>query len=196
QGARAALGRRRQRTGRRVKPVDVVNETKEKAREVASGGREKGSVAKRVLVSLAASAASGVTAYAARKAPGFVQRTLLPKLKELTSNGGALDKAKKAVESAVPAVGGGGQASQTRPRPRISNGEREKRQRERRHLPALRRGRQPARPDADGGSRAGRAPRRRRRRQGEGHGRRRQGRVLAGRREGAGARQEGLGLGP
>jgi len=111
--------------------VDVVNETKEKAREVASGGREKGSVAKRVLVSLAASAASGVTAYAARKAPGFVQRTLLPKLKELTSNGGALDKAKKAVESAVPAVGGGGQASQTRPRPRISNGEREKRQRER-----------------------------------------------------------------
>jgi hypothetical protein len=112
--------------------VDVVKETKEKAHEVASGGRDKGSVAKRVLVSLAASAASGVTAYAARKAPSFVQDKVLPKLKELTSNGGTLDKAKKAVEGVVPAVGGDRQqVARTPPRPRISNGEREKRQRER-----------------------------------------------------------------
>src|ERR671934_206933 len=105
QGARAALGRRRQRRGRRVKPVDVVKDTKEKAHEVTSGGREKGSVAKKVLVSLAASAASGATAYAARKVPGFVQDKVLPKLKEFASSGGTLDKAKQAVENAVPAIG-------------------------------------------------------------------------------------------
>jgi hypothetical protein len=116
--------------------VDVVKETKEKAREVTSGGREKGSVAKKVLVSLAASAASGATAYAARKAPAFVQGTVLPKLKELTSNGGVVDKAKKAVEkveSAVPALGDGGQASQSQAssRPKLSAAERQKRQRAR-----------------------------------------------------------------
>jgi hypothetical protein len=108
-----------------------VEETKEKAREVASGGRRKGSVAKKVLVSLAASAASGATAYAARKAPGFVQGTVLPKLKELTSNGGAVERAKKAVENAVPAVGGGQEAPRRSSRPRVSAAEREKRQRER-----------------------------------------------------------------
>jgi hypothetical protein len=113
-------------------PVDVVKETKEKAREVTSGGREKGSAGKKVLVSLAASAASGAAAYGARKVPGFVQDKVLPKLKELTSNGGALDKAKKAVENAVPAVGGAGQDSrQARQRPRVSAAERQRRQRER-----------------------------------------------------------------
>jgi len=111
--------------------VDVVEETKEKAREVTSGGREKGSVGKKLLVSLAASAASGATAYAARKAPGFVQEKVLPKLKELTSNGGAVDRAKKAVESAVPAAGGGEQTSQRPRQPKLSDAEREKRQRDR-----------------------------------------------------------------
>jgi hypothetical protein len=114
--------------------VDVVEETKEKAREVVSGGREKGSMTKRVLVSLAASAASGATAYAARKAPGFFEDKVLPKLKELTSNGGALDKAKSAVENAVPSVGGDGQGQETpqrSSRPRVSPAEAEKRQRER-----------------------------------------------------------------
>jgi hypothetical protein len=113
--------------------VDVVEETKEKAREVVSGGREKGSTTKRVLVSLAASAASGATAYAARKAPGFFQDKVLPKLKELTSNGGALDKAKQAVENAVPGVGGGNgqEAPRRSSRPRLSPAEAEKRQRER-----------------------------------------------------------------
>ena len=113
--------------------MDVVKETKEKAREVTSGGREKGSVGKKVLVSLAASAASGATAYAARKAPGFVQEKVLPKLKELTSDGGVVDKAKKAVENAVPAVGDGGPSSQSlgSSRPKLSDAEREKRQRER-----------------------------------------------------------------
>ena len=111
--------------------MDVVEETKEKAREVTSGGREKGSVGKKLLVSLAASAASGATAYAARKAPGFVQEKVLPKLKELTSNGGAVDRAKKAVESAVPAAGGGEQTSQRPRQPKLSDAEREKRQRDR-----------------------------------------------------------------
>ena len=114
--------------------MDVVEETKEKAREVVSGGREKGSMTKRVLVSLAASAASGATAYAARKAPRFFEDKVLPKLKELTSNGGALDKAKSAVENAVPGVGGDGQGQETprrSSRPRVSPAEAEKRQRER-----------------------------------------------------------------
>jgi hypothetical protein len=114
--------------------VDVVEQTKEKAREVVSGGREKGSMTKRVLVSLAASAASGATAYAARKAPGFFEDKVLPKLKELTSNGGAVDKAKSAVENAVPGAGGDGQGQETprrSSRPRVSPAEAEKRQRER-----------------------------------------------------------------
>ena len=114
--------------------MDVVEETKEKAREVVSGGREKGSMTKRVLVSLAASAASGATAYGARKAPAFFQDKVLPKLKELTSNGGTLDKAKSAVENAVPGIGGndGGQEGPRRSsRPRVSPAEAEKRQRER-----------------------------------------------------------------
>jgi hypothetical protein len=113
--------------------VDVVEETKEKAREVVSGGREKGSMTKRVLVSLAASAASGATAYAARKAPGFFQDRVLPKLKELTSNSGAVEKAKQAVESAVPGIGGGGEQEAPRrsSRPRVSPAQAEKRARER-----------------------------------------------------------------
>ena len=115
--------------------MDVVEETKEKAREVVSGGREKGSMTKRVLVSLAASAASGATAYGARKAPAFFQDKVLPKLKELTSNGGTLDKAKSAVENAVPGIGGddgGGQEAPRRSsRPKLSPAEAEKRQRER-----------------------------------------------------------------
>jgi hypothetical protein len=114
--------------------VDVVEETKEKAREVVSGGREKGSMTKRVLVSLAASAASGATAYAARKAPGFFEDKVLPKLKELTSNGGALDKAKSAVGDAVPGVGGGDNGQETprrSSRPKLSPAQAEKRQRER-----------------------------------------------------------------
>jgi hypothetical protein len=112
--------------------VDVVKETKEKAREVTSGDREKGSRARKVLVSLAASVASGAAAYAARKAPGFLEDKVLPKLKELASNsGGAVDRAKKVVESAVPAVGGDGQTPPASRRPRLSDDEREKRQRER-----------------------------------------------------------------
>jgi hypothetical protein len=113
--------------------VDVVKETKEKAREVASGDREKGSATKKVLVSLAASVASGATAYAARKAPGFFQDKVLPKLKELTSNGAAVEKAKKALENAVPGIGGdGGQEAQRgSSRPRVSPAEAEKRRRER-----------------------------------------------------------------
>jgi hypothetical protein len=113
--------------------VDVVEETKEKTREVVSGGREKSSMTKRVLVSLVASAASGVTAYAARKAPGFLQEKVLPKLKELASDGGTLDKAKQAVENAVPGASGGDsqEAPRRSSRPRVSPAEAEKRQRER-----------------------------------------------------------------
>jgi hypothetical protein len=113
--------------------VDVVEETKEKAGEVASGGRKKGSFGKKVLVSLAASAASGASAYAARKAPGFFQDKVLPKLKELASNGGAIEKAKNTVENAVPGIGGdhGPEAPRRSSRPRVTPAEAEKRRRER-----------------------------------------------------------------
>ena len=113
--------------------MDVVKETKEKARKATSRGDGGGkSLARKVLVPLAASAASGATAYAARKAPSFFQEKVLPKLKELASDGGALDKAKKAVESAVPsAVGGAGQEATSPPRRAVSSRERAKRQRER-----------------------------------------------------------------
>jgi len=113
--------------------VDVVEETKEKAREVVSGGREKSSMTKRVVVSLAASAASGATAYAARKAPGFFQDKVLPKLKELTSDGGAVEKAKNAVENVVPGIGAddGQEAPRRSSRPRVTPAQAEKRARER-----------------------------------------------------------------
>ena len=113
--------------------MDVVEETKEKAREVVSGGREKSSMTKRVVVSLAASAASGATAYAARKAPGFFQDKVLPKLKELTSDGGAVEKAKNAVENVVPGIGAddGQEAPRRSSRPRVTPAQAEKRARER-----------------------------------------------------------------
>ena len=113
--------------------MDVVEDTKEKAREVVSGGREKSSMTKRVVVSLAASAASGATAYAARKAPGFFQDKVLPKLKELTSDGGAVEKAKNAVENVVPGIGAddGQEAPRRSSRPRVTPAQAEKRARER-----------------------------------------------------------------
>ena len=122
--------------------MDVVNEAKDKVREVSSrevssrdGKKEKGSLAKRVLVPLAASAVSGATAYAARKVPGFFQEKVLPKLKE-AANGGTLDKAKEAVEGAVSGVAdrvspGGPPQQQERPRPKVSAAQRERNQRER-----------------------------------------------------------------
>ena len=116
--------------------MDVLNETKEKVREVTSRDRKKGSLAKRVLVPLAASAVSGATAYAARKAPGFFQEKVLPKLKEAAASGGKLDKAKEAVEGAVSGVTDrvgtvGSSPQQSRPRPKLSPAQRERRQRER-----------------------------------------------------------------
>jgi hypothetical protein len=118
--------------------MDVVDETKEKVREVTSrdGKKEKGSLAKRVLVPLAASAASGATAYAARKLPGLFQEKVVPKLKEV-ANGGSLDKAKEAVEGAVSGVTdrvgtvGPSQQPQEPPRPKVPAAQRERNQRER-----------------------------------------------------------------
>jgi hypothetical protein len=118
--------------------MDVVNEAKEKVKEATSrdGKKEKGSLAKRVLVPLAASAVSGATAYAARKAPAFFQEKVLPKLKEASANGGALDKAKEAVEGAVSGVAdrvasSGASPQQSRPQRTISDAQRQRNQRER-----------------------------------------------------------------
>ena len=117
--------------------MDVVNETKEKVREVTSrDGKKKGSLAKRMFVPLAASAVSGATAYAARKAPGFFQEKVLPKLKEASASGGKLDKAKEAVEGAVSGVSdrvapGGSSPQQNRSRAKLSPAQRQRQQRER-----------------------------------------------------------------
>ena len=117
--------------------MDAVEQAKEKVREVSGRdrGKEKGSLAKRLFVPLAASAVSGATAYAARKAPGLFQEKVLPKLKELASNGGTLEKAKKAVEDAVPGVGGssdgGAESQRERPRRKVSDEQRANQQRER-----------------------------------------------------------------
>jgi hypothetical protein len=116
--------------------MDIVNEAKEKAKEVTSrdGKKKKGSLAKRVLVPLAASAASGAAAYAARKAPDFFRQKVLPKLKEASADGGALDKAKEAVESAVSGVAdrvAPASPQQSRPRPKISDTQRARNQRAR-----------------------------------------------------------------
>jgi hypothetical protein len=113
--------------------VDAVEQAKEKVREVGSRGRRKDSLAKRLFVPVAASAVSGATAYLARKAPGFLQEKVLPKLKEMASNGGTLEKAKKAVEGAVPdsIPGIGGDGQRERPRRTMSDAQRAKQQRER-----------------------------------------------------------------
>jgi hypothetical protein len=114
--------------------VDAVEQAKEKVREVSGRERkDKGSLAKRLFVPLAASAVSGATAYAARKAPGYFQEKVLPKLKELASNGGTLEKAKKAVEDAVPSSvpGLGGDGQRERLRRKVSPEQRANQQRER-----------------------------------------------------------------
>ena len=111
---------------------ETVEQAKDKVREVGSRDREKKSLPRRLFVPLAASAVSGATAYAARKAPAYFQGKVLPKLKELkelASNGGTLEKAKKAVEGAVPGDGAGGQRE--RPRRKVSDQQRAKQQRER-----------------------------------------------------------------
>jgi hypothetical protein len=116
--------------------MDVVNETKEKVREATSRDGKKGSLAKRALVPLAASAVSGAAAYAVRKAPGFFQEKVLPKLKEV-ANGGTLDKAKEAVEGAVSGVServtsvGDSSRQQAPSRPKVSAAQHERNQRER-----------------------------------------------------------------
>ena len=118
--------------------MEVVNEAKEKVKEVTSrdGKKEKGSLAKRVFVPLAASAASGAVAYAARKAPDFLRQKVVPRIKELASDSGTLDKAKEAVEGAVSGVAdrvtpGGGSSPPSRSRPKLSQAQRERQQRER-----------------------------------------------------------------
>src|SRR5919202_1754689 len=92
--------------------MDAMNEAKEKVKEKADelrsndgGGKSLG---KKLLVPLAASAASATVAFAARRAPDFVRHKVLPKLKEATESGGGagatLAKAKDAVGETVSSV--------------------------------------------------------------------------------------------
>jgi hypothetical protein len=118
--------------------MTVVNEATEKVSEATSREDGKQPLAKKVLVPLAASAVSGAVAYAARKAPGFIQETLLPKLKEATESGGRFEKAREAVDGVVSTVSekvGASSGSQpkpdARPRQSVSAAEREKQRRER-----------------------------------------------------------------
>jgi hypothetical protein len=123
--------------------MDAVNEVKEKAKEKAEELRSNGggkSLAKKVLVPLAASAASATVAFAARRAPDFIRHKVLPKLKEASESGGAgatLAKAKDAVGETVSSVtdrlGDGQQRSQgtRRPMPSLSPKQREAERRKR-----------------------------------------------------------------
>jgi hypothetical protein len=122
--------------------MTAVDGVKEKAKDLGSAGGEKGSLARRVLVPLAASAASAATAYAVRKAPALIQDKLLPKLKENDGARETLTKAKDKVEEAVSNVkervsgaqteaqrrAPGGRSTTT---PSLSPAQREKKQRER-----------------------------------------------------------------
>jgi hypothetical protein len=130
--------------------MDAVNEAKEKVKETAKelrsdGGGGSKSLARKVFVPLAASAASAAAAFAARKAPDFFRDKVLPKLKEAGGSGGAqktLAKAKDAVGDTVSSVtdrlgAGDGQSGSTggrgasRPMPSLSPQQREKERRER-----------------------------------------------------------------
>jgi hypothetical protein len=126
------------------------HETKEKLAEATSKRDGKTSLTRKVVVPLAASAVSGAAAYAARKAPGFIQETVLPKLKEATQSGGRLEKAKDAVDGVVASVsekvgspGGSQSQPQPQPRPRRSNSSAE-RERQRRVRESRRRERREA----------------------------------------------------
>ena len=104
--------------------MTTAEKAKEKGQELASaGGGKDGSVAKKILVPLAASAASAVTAYAARKVPALVRDKLLPKLNSggaTAGAGGAISKTKdaiggtvtNAVSSVSDRIGGGGEDGQ------------------------------------------------------------------------------------
>ena len=87
--------------------MGAVTEAKEKAKDLGSGGSGKDSLAKKIFVPLAASAASAAAAYAVRKVPALVQEKVVPKLKGSRSSGAAgdaLSKAKDAVGETVSSV--------------------------------------------------------------------------------------------
>jgi hypothetical protein len=118
-----------------------VDEIKEKGKDLTTAGSDKGSLAKKVLVPLAASAASAATAYAVRKVPRLIQEELLPKLKKSDRARDALDKAKATFEQAISGVkehASSSAATQpsndavpTRTKSSLSSAEREQKQRER-----------------------------------------------------------------
>ena len=107
--------------------MSAVTEAKEKVKEVAPGDRRKDSIVRKVVVPLAASAASAAAAYAVRKIPAYVEDKLLPKLKQASSSGGAADvlaKAKDAVSTVAERVSGnthGGRPRRAPSRPSLSS---------------------------------------------------------------------------
>ena len=87
--------------------MSAVTDAKEKVKELGSQGGGKDSLAKKIFVPLAASAASAAAAYAVRKLPALVQEKVMPKLKGGRSSGAAgdvLSKAKDAVGETVSTV--------------------------------------------------------------------------------------------
>ena len=71
--------------------MSAVKEAKEKAQELgsrAAGKDSKDSLAKRIFVPLAASAASAAAAWGAQKLPRLFQEKVVPKLKETASSDG------------------------------------------------------------------------------------------------------------
>jgi hypothetical protein len=125
------------------------SDAKETAKSASADGRGEGSIAKKVLVPLVATAASAATAYAARKAPALVREKLLPKLKGAVGSGGAGDavgKARQAIGDTVTGTvssvterlgsgdgerGGPDQAVAKKPEPAMSDDQREEERRQR-----------------------------------------------------------------
>jgi hypothetical protein len=93
----------------------------------------KNALVDKVLIPLAAAGASAAGGYLARKAPAFVERTLLPKLREAGSSSAPRDVAQTLVDRAQSV------AKKVTPRDSLSADELEKRRREREQRRAQRR---------------------------------------------------------
>jgi len=111
--------------------VSAVTEAKEKVQELDPRG-SKDSVAKRIFVPLAASAASAAAAYGAQKVPRLIQDKLVPKLKEIASSdrvGDLVTKAKELVGAQAKQLRGSQASTPQIPRKRLEQIERARRER-------------------------------------------------------------------
>jgi hypothetical protein len=111
--------------------VSAVTEAKEKVQELDPRGN-KDSLAKRIFVPLAASAASAAAAYGAQKLPRLIQDKLVPKLKEVGSSDGVgnlVTKAKELIGAQSKQLRGSHTSTPQIPRKQLEQIERARRER-------------------------------------------------------------------